>query len=280
MSGDRGAPVPGPTSDARSAADAGANRAAWAEWADNYVEPGRRAWAAERPPGWGMWHQPEAALRILGESGTLAELDGLDVLDYGCGTGYWSAWLTRAGARVVAFDNSPEQLATCRRFQEEFGLAFPTHQASAGRLDPAVFPDASFDLVFSEYAGMTWADPYRTVPEAARLLRPGGRLVFLKIGVLLEVCWEVGADQASDSLQVPWFGLHRLEDPNDGSVAFDLGTGEWIRLLREHGFRIERLAELQPPADAPPIRHTFVTLDWARKWPAEEVWVARKLGPA
>ena len=206
----------------------------------------------------------------------LGDVRGLDVLDYGCGTGYWSAWLTRAGARVTAFDNSPVQLATCRRFQEEFGVAFPTQLASAGLLDPADFPDASFDLVLSEYAGMTWADPYRTVPECARLLRPGGRLAFLKISMLLKICWELGGDVAGEELVLDYHGLHRLQDPDDGSIAFDLPAGEWIRLFREHGLVVEALLELRPPADAPPSRHTFVTLDWARKWPAEEVWKVRK----
>ena len=73
-----------------------------------------------------------------------------------------------------------------------------------------------------------------------------------------------------------WFGLHRLVDPADGSVAFDLPPGEWIRLFREHGLVVESLRELRPPADAAPSRHTFVTLDWARQWPAEELWTVRK----
>ncbi len=251
-------------------ADALRNRIAWAQMAAGYVEAGRRAWASEREPGWGLWRQPEAELNVLGA------VAGLDVLDYGCGTGYWSAWLTRAGARVTAIDNSPEQLATCRRFQQELGVAFPTHLASAGALPPAAFPDASFDLILSEYAGLTWADPYRTVPECARLLRPGGRLVFLKIGVLLQICWEVGGEVAGEDLVLDYHELHRLDDPEDGSVAFDLPVGEWIRLFREHGFVVEALLELQPAADAPASGHTFVTLDWASKWPAEEIWQVRK----
>lgn len=252
--------------------DASANRTAWAAMAAGYVEPGRQAWAGERPPSWGLWHIPEDELGVLGD------VAGLDVLDYGCGTGYWSAWLTRAGARVTAIDASPEQLATCRRFQQEFGVHFPAHLAAAGRLDPAAFPDASFDLVLSEYAGMTWADPFLTVPECARLLRPGGRLVFLKTGILLQLCWAAGADAAGDELVNDWFGLHRFDDPADGSVSFDLPTGEWIRLFREHGLEVEALRELYPPDDAEPSRHTFVTLDWARQWPAEEIWVVRKEG--
>ena len=258
--------------DARTAAaaDALANRTAWAAMAESYVEPGRRAWAGERPPSWGLWHNPESELDVLGD------VRGLDVLDYGCGTGYWSAWLTKAGARVTAFDNSAEQLATCRRFQDEFGIAFPIQLASAGQLDSATFRDASFDLILSEYAGLTWADPCLTIPECARLLRPGGRLVFLKISFLLEICWSLGAAAAVEELMLDAFGLHRLVDPDDGSVAFVLPPGEWIRLFREHGLIVESLRELQPPAEAPPSRHTFVTLDWARQWPAEEIWTVRK----
>ncbi len=251
-------------------ADAAANRTAWAAMAEGYLEPGRQAWAAERPPSWGIWQIPEA------DVGALGDVAGLDVLDYGCGTGYWSAWLTRLGARVTAFDNSPEQLAACQRFQQEFGLSFPARLGSAGLLDPAEYPDASFDLILSEYAGMTWADPYRTIPECARLLRPGGRLVFLKTGILLDLCWPIGGPQAGEELVLDSFGLHRIVDPDDGSVCFDLPTGEWIRLFREHGLEVEALHELRPPADAPPSRHAFVTLEWARQWPAEEIWAVRK----
>ena len=75
-----------------------------------------------------------------------------------------------------------------------------------------------------------------------------------------------------EELLVDYHSLHRIEDTGDGSVAFDLPTGEWLRLFREHGFLVESLRELRPPADAPPSRHTFVTLDWARQWPAEEIW--------
>ncbi len=268
MSGPGRDPATTPASD--SAADAVANREAWNAKAPDYAEAGRRAWSGERPPSWGLWHQPESELNVLGD------VRGLDVLDYGCGTGYWSAWLTRAGARVTAFDNAPEQLATCRRFQDEFGIAFPIQLASAGQLDPERFRDASFDLILSEYGGLTWADPYATLPECARLLRPGGRLAFLKISTLLEVCWPLGSAVAGDELVMDWFGLHRLVEPADSSVAFDLPPGEWIRLFREHGLVVESLRELRPPADAAPSRHAFVTLDWARQWPAEELWTVRK----
>jgi len=48
-------------------------------------------------------------------------------------------------------------------------------------------------------------------------------------------------------------------------------------LLRASGFEIERLIELQAPADAQ--THPFysdIPAEWGRQWPGEEIWVARK----
>jgi hypothetical protein len=60
-----------------------------------------------------------------------------------------------------------------------------------------------------------------------------------------------------------------------GREAFS--HGDWIRLLRTSGFDLEDLVEVRPPAGAR-TRYPFVTLDWAREWPCEEVWKARKTG--
>jgi hypothetical protein len=66
---------------------------------------------------------------------------------------------------------------------------------------------------------------------------------------------------------------------SDGAVEYHLAHGEWIDLLRASGFELERLLELQAPATAEThAYYDFVTADWARKWPAEEIWVARKSG--
>jgi hypothetical protein len=52
-----------------------------------------------------------------------------------------------------------------------------------------------------------------------------------------------------------------------------------LRLLRETGFEVEGLWELQAPETAQDhAYYDFVSADWARKWPAEEIWKARKLG--
>jgi SAM-dependent methyltransferase len=238
--------------------------------AAEYAEPGRHAWESPEPY-WGIWRVPEAQVGVLSE-----DVRGLDVVELGCGAGYVSAWLARRGARPVGLDNSPAQLATARRLQREFGLEYPLVQADA---EQAPLADGRFDLAISEYGASIWCDPYRWVPEAARLLRPGGRLVFLVNGALLMLCMteleEEGA--AGDRLLRDWFGMHRFEWPDDPAVEFHLNHGDWIRLLRETGFEVEDLIDVRPP-EGSTTRYPFVTLDWSRRWPCEEVWKARKRG--
>ena len=186
-----------------------------------------------------------------------------------------SAWLARRGARPVGIDNSEAQLATARRLQAEHGLDFPLLHGNA---EAVPYPDASFDLAISEYGASIWADPYRWVPEASRLLRPGGRLIFLVNGLVLVLAMQDDDDiPADETLRRPYFGLHRLEWPTDSSVNFYLGYGDWIRLLRASDFEVEDLIELRAPEGAKST-YPLVTPEWAHRWPSEEVWKARKRG--
>jgi SAM-dependent methyltransferase len=243
------------------------NREAWNQWAGEYFDSGRRDWGAAEPY-WGIWRVPEEQL------GVLPNVAGKDVIELGCGTAYVSSWLARRGARVVGIDNSPAQLASARQFQEEFGLEFPVLHAIAEDLP---FPDESFDLAISEYGASIWADPYRWIPEAARVLRPGGELVFMVNGTILMLCVPDAEDEAAEALMLrDYFGMHRFDWPDDHSVEFHLGYGDMIRLLRANGMVVEDLIEVRPPEDAT-TRYPFVTLEWSRRWPCEEVWKARKL---
>jgi len=116
------------------------------------------------------------------------------------------------------------------------------------------------------------------IPEAARLLRPGGRLLFLTSSVLRVLCSPDDEELIGERLMRDQFGLHSITWPDDGSTEFNLPHGERIRVLRESGFEIERLEELQVPEDAPPSRYPWISKDWARRWPYEEIWLARKRG--
>jgi SAM-dependent methyltransferase len=243
------------------------NRAQWDAWADDYVAAGRCNWAAPEPT-WGIWSVPEADVGMLPPDPA-----GLDVVELGCGTAYVSAWLARRGARPVGIDNSERQLATARELQDAHGLHFPLIHGSA---EATGLPDAAFDMAISEYGASIWCDPYAWIPEAARLLRPGGLLTFLVNSPILMMCLPDEAQAAaSPELRRPQFGMHRIEWPDDGSVEFHLPHGEMIRLLRDSGFEIEGLVEIRAP-EGGASGYDFVTLDWARRWPCEEVWRARR----
>ncbi|HVD39972.1 MAG TPA: methyltransferase domain-containing protein [Solirubrobacterales bacterium] len=244
------------------------NRAFWNEVAEEWVRPGREDWAAEEPR-WGIFRVPESEVGMLPD-----DLEGKEAIELGCGTGYVSSWLARRGARPTGIDNSEEQLATARALQREFGIEFPLLHGNA---EEVPLPDASFDLAISEYGASIWCDPYRWIPEAARLLRPGGELVFLVNSVFTMLCGPDDENEpATDRMIRPYFGMHRYEWP-DGSVEFHLPHGEMIALLRSSGFDLEELIEVRPPEGAT-TRFPQVSLDWARRWPVEEVWRARKRG--
>ena len=244
------------------------NRAQWDEWAAEYVPNGERSWRlAPGDEKWGIWDTPEAELHLLPDY-----LGGKDAIELGCGTAYVSAWLARRGARPVGIDNSEQQLATARRLQSEHGIDFPLIHGNAERVP---YPDASFDLAISEYGASIWADPYAWIPEASRLLRSGGRLVFLINATLLMLCMPDAERAATNELLRPLRGLHRLEWSDEDSVNFALGYGDWIRVLTGNGFVVENLVELWPKEGAT-TDFPFVTPEWASKWPSEEVWIARK----
>jgi len=244
------------------------NREEWSSWAAEFAAEAPAAWAAEEIT-WGVWGVPEPEVQVLPES-----VEGLDVVELGCGTAYVSAWLARRGARVVGVDITPAQLATARAMQERFGLEFPLLEASA---EAVPLPEASFDLAVSEYGASIWADPYRWVPEAARLLRPEGELVFLVNGTLSILTSPDEEKPPGRELLRPYFGMHRFDWEDDDSVNFYLGYGDWIRLLRGCGFEVLDLVELQAPESG--REHRYPVLPerwWARQWPSEEIWRARK----
>ncbi|MBV9542824.1 MAG: class I SAM-dependent methyltransferase [Chloroflexi bacterium] len=245
------------------------NRGVWTTMNAQYTDARARAAWQQSEITWGIWQVPEVKLRALP-----TDVAGLDVVELGCGTAYLSAWLARRGARPVGVDPTPAQLATARRCQRELGLAFPLIQAPAEQVP---LPAAAFDLAVSEYGASIWADPFRWIPEAARMLRPGGRLVFLRNSTLAVLCSpDVGPVQ--ERLARSYFGLYQLDwrASNDG-IVFHLGYGDLLRLLRGNGFEVLDLIEIQAPPDAQTHAYAeHVSATWAQQWPSEEIWVAQK----
>jgi len=246
------------------------NRDVWTAANASYTgKQAREAWAQEEI-NWGVFQVPES------DVGVLPDVAGKDVVELGCGTAYFSAWLARRGARPVGVDITPAQLETARACQDEFALEFPLVEASA---EDVPLPDASFDLALSEYGASIWCRPERWIAEAARLLRPGGELVFLCNSTLAIIC-SPDEGPIGEQLVRPQFGMYRVEWPGEEEgVNFYIPHGEWVRVLRENGFEIVALHELRAPEDAVDHPHyDFVKADWARKWPSEDIWHARKRG--
>ncbi len=242
------------------------NREHWTKANAEYTNArAHDAWAQPEIT-WGTTRAAESEINVL------PDVAGKDVVELGCGTGYFGAWLARQGAHVVGVDVTPAQLETARRMEGEFRLGLEFVEANA---EETGLPAESFDLVLSEYGASIWCDPAKWLPEAARLLRDGGHLVFLRNSTLSILCMtETGGP--SETLQRPQQGLYRLEwaEP-DPEVEFQPGHGEWVRLLRAHGFELEALVELFAGPDAVDHEYYYSNAEWAKKWPSEEIWRAR-----
>lgn len=242
------------------------NREHWNRMADQWVAAGEELWARESPV-WGAWALADDGIELLP-----ADMTGWRAVELGCGTGYVSGWMTRRGADVVAIDVSDDQLATARRLATEHDADIHFVHGSAESVPE---PDASFDFAVSEYGAALWCDPYVWVPEAARLLRPGGRLAFLTNHPLLACCYRPDGDAADEHLHRPYFGLHRLDwrevEIDPGGIEFNLPISEWLALFDRAGFGVEAFLELRPPEHVDDDRFA-VRADWAKRWPSEMAW--------
>jgi SAM-dependent methyltransferase len=243
------------------------NRAVWSVVNAEFTDADADGRWSSTEMRWGLFGIPESELGLLGD------VAGARVAELGSGTAYLSAWLRRAGARVAAIDLSRAQLDTARRCQDRFELRFPLLEANA---EYVPLRSGAFDLVVSEYGASPWCEPGRWVAEAARLLRPGGRLVFLTNSVLAGMCAPAEGGPVQDVLLRGPGELARVAWP-DGGIEHHPGHGDWIRILRACGFVVDALHELQaPPGAVAPDYYDIATREWAGRWPVEDVWVAHR----
>lgn len=217
-------------------------------------------------PTWGVWAVPESELCILGD------VAGKDVLEFGCGGAQWSIALARRGARMTGIDLSSVQLQHAREFVAAEGLDVTLVEGNAERTP---FADASFDIVFCDHGAMTFANPRKTVPEAARILRPGGLFIFNMATPWLDAATERTTEVVGDRLLVDYFDMPPWQD-SIGQTTFQLGYGDWIRLFRQSGLAIEDLVEIRPKETATTTYEGYAPLEWARRYPAEHIWKVRR----
>jgi SAM-dependent methyltransferase len=250
------------------------NRVAWNRESDASQAKHGQFLVADNAIRWGSW-------QILDESiGALGSVRGLKVLEIGCGAGQLSIKLAMHEATVVAIDISERQLAYAREAVAAVNVDVELVWASADRTP---FSSESFDVVCSDHGALTYADPRDVIPEAARLLKPGGYLIFNTPTPWVTVCWEEETETVGCRLRSPYFGMvgfmgngglrsYERED----MLEFQLPYGDLVRALVRSGLVLEDLIELRPPASAETTYTNYVPTEWASTWPAEHIWKARK----
>jgi SAM-dependent methyltransferase len=248
-----------------------ANRSYWDDRADEWVEAGERGWR-DQIPHWGCWQLPDTEVSLLP-----TDMSGMRAIELGCGTGYVSAWMARRGASVVGIDNSERQLATARRLASDHGIDLTLHHGNA---ESVPYDDESFDFAVSEYGAAIWCDPALWIPEAHRLLKPGGELAFLGNTPLAGMCMPPSGDVCEPQLHRSYRDLGRIDwrevEIEPGGIEFNLPVSAWFKLFRETGFEVIDYLELLAPTGSEDRYST--PGGWAERWPAEQIWKVRKLG--
>lgn len=246
------------------------NRAIWEDDAENWVATGERLWQLETPE-WGNWGQPDTSLKLLP-----SDMTGIDAIELGCGTAYVSGWMARRGAQVTAIDVSPAQLATARRIATQHSADITFIEGNA---ETTGLPDASFDFAISEYGASIWCPPEKWLREAWRLLRPGGRLVFLGNHPISLLCAPLNGAPNDKTLHRPYVDMWGADWTNveiePSGVCFNLTISAWMELFFAVGFKISKYQEVFAPDWAQGTR-ACIPAEWAKEYPVEQVWHLEK----
>jgi len=246
------------------------NREHWDAEAAAYQAKHTATLPTDGPITWGVWAISDDDLAVLSD----VDWRGLDLLELGCGAGQWGMRLARQGARVIGIDNSLSQLQHGQRLQQDTGVAFPLLQADAERLP---FADASFDVVACDWGAMSFADPFRTVPEATRVLRPGGTFAFSTFHPFEWLSYDSVDQHNTTTLLNDYFEQYRWDD-EDGTVLFNLTFQDWIGLFSSNGLVVVDVAEPQAPDASASTYRDESDRAWAKRWPAEIIWRLRRTG--
>ncbi len=170
------------------------------------------------------WERRKLHLLVLEQ--LLSEpVQGLRVLDYGCGTGDWGLMLATEGANVTLLDLSPKAVELGLRRARASGVANRVSGVARDASDLSCFGDGEFDLVYASAALHHTLKYAGALEELVRVIRPGGRLVLAETwgnNPLLMVARQVRAKLA-----------HEAEEQGEEIVLNDAEVERLRRHFRE-----------------------------------------------
>ncbi|NUP50563.1 MAG: methyltransferase domain-containing protein [Catenulispora sp.] len=182
---------------------------------------------------WSSAHPTNAYIDRPAMLALIGDVAGLDVLDVGCGSGFYSAAMVERGARVTGIDGSE----TLLRYAEKAcgGRAtFVRHDLE----QPLPFADAAFDLAVMALVYGHVYDREQLLRELRRVLRPGARLLVSTTHPVGEQRWLGGS----------YYEGGRVDAPvGEYTINFERMTVErFVNELLDGGFVLERLLEPRP----------------------------------
>jgi SAM-dependent methyltransferase len=246
------------------------------------METVRRAWEAAAD----AYTQGQASGRdyfrydIFGpaQAAMCGNVNGVRVLDVGCGNGYFAREMAIRGATVVGIDISSAMIAHAERLSRDIEYRV----GDATRL-PDYFPSASFDLATACVSLDDTSDPGRAIKAVFQVLRPGGRFV----ATITHPCtdtpyrkWELNEDGSKRALSIDRYFERGVCEfvwrgwPTEFATPWLHATLEdWMTWFLEAGFSLRALREPTPTKDAL-RRHPdfegatrvplFLIFDWLR----------------
>jgi 2-polyprenyl-3-methyl-5-hydroxy-6-metoxy-1,4-benzoquinol methylase len=187
-------------------------------------------------------------------------VSGLDVLDLGCGQGFFCRGLARRGARVVGIDLAEQQIAFARVHEEREPLGIEYHVMGAADVSKH-WPSGHFDMATACMSLHDMADVGSVLQSVFAVLRAGGRMVFSTIHPCTDTPvreWErdemgnkaaLRIDRYFDSgPTVCHWNMQRLKYHWD-SPYWRYTLSEWSELIAAAGFLIRRIVEPRPTAE-------------------------------